>query len=71
MAEPVGEVKDLSELLHHARIPPEATEAISREVAALGAVHVRELGREDWRALQAWASLREMERRRIFACVPP
>lgn len=42
-------------------------EALKAEVAATGAVDVRELKPEDWAALPAWPSLRLMEQRRIAA----
>ena len=50
-----------------ARVPSQTAEALAAEVAALGAVSVQELSREDWCGLAAWAQLREMERRRVLA----
>ena len=47
-----------------------AADARAAEVVALGAVHVQELSREDWSGLEAWAQLREMERRRVLRLVP-
>ena len=57
--------------LDAAKLPPAAVEALSREVAETGAVHVQELSRDDWARLPAWANLREMERRRVLNLVPP
>ena len=52
-----------------AAIPQTVADELTAEILQLGAVHVRELGRADWQMLNAWARLREMERRRILAAV--
>ena len=70
-AEASGEVAGLNELLDGAAIPSESKEALTRDVRTLGAVDVTELTREDWASLASWATLREMERRRILRFVPP
>ena len=66
-----SEVEDLAVFLAAARAPPAAVAALTQQIGALGAVHVKELSREDWTNLLAWAHLREMERRRVINLVPP
>ena len=56
----------LANLLSASKISLSVSPAILDEVAALGAVDVRELRSEDWAALPSWALLREMEKRRIL-----
>ena len=70
-AEASGEVVGLTELLDRAAIPSESKGALTRDIRTLGAVDVTELTRQDWASLASWATLREMERRRILRFVPP
>ena len=65
-----SQVAGLHELLEKCRIPGACAAALTTDVLSLGAVNVQKLSRDDWRALPSWAALREMERRRIQACVP-
>ena len=62
-----GAVQGLDALLHGASMAGPVADELKTQVAALGAVHVRELGHADWQALGAWGRLREMERRRLLA----
>ena len=64
-----GTVHGLQELLVAASIPASAREGFLQELLGMGAIDVRELSRPDWERLQAWSCLREMERRRVFACL--
>ena len=69
-SEPIsGTVHGLEELLDAARVPMHARATLFREVLDTGAVDVREMGRPDWEALNAWSGLREMERRRVLHLV--
>ena len=65
-----SQVAGFHELLEKCCIPGACAAALTTDVLSLGAVNVQELSRDDWRALPSWAALREMERRRIQACVP-
>ena len=64
-------VSGLDALLEQASVPAEPAAALVSEIAALGAINVQELRPGDWSRLQAWASLRVMEQRRIMAIVRP
>ena len=63
---PAGGVEGLESLLSAAVLPAEVAHEVSLEVAASGALHVRELSREDWIGLSAWQRLRPMEQRRLL-----
>ncbi len=65
------EVGDLSALMDRAVLPRALQEAIRRDVAATGAVHVQELTMFDWEQLPAWQLLKPLERRRVLKYVPP
>ena len=60
-------MQGLEALLTAASVPEEVARQLKTEVANLGALHVSELDERDWRALPAWADLRELEQRRILA----
>jgi hypothetical protein len=64
------EVTELAQFLEAARVPPEICLALTQQIVVLGAVHVQELSRNDWIQLPAWASMKEMERRRVLKFVP-
>jgi hypothetical protein len=64
-------VADLRQFLEAANLPQEARAALTRDVEGTGAVHVQELGRQDWEQLVAWPALRPMEQRRLLQQVPP
>ena len=66
-----GTVQDLGAFLDRARIPTRVRGEIAKEVFEFGAVHVNELGQEDWENLLAWGVLKVAERRRILALLPP
>jgi len=68
---PVGasRVQGLEALLAAASVPEDVARQLMTEVASLGAIHVAELLEIDWRALPAWAALRELEQRRILASI--
>ena len=59
-------VQGLQELLAAAVLPEAVAGSLARDVAMTGAIHVRELTRQDWTLLPSWASLRAMEQRRIW-----
>ena len=63
-------VLNLAALLDRAKIPARVRSEICKDVAAFGAVDVRELSFQDWEASPCWASiLKVAERRRIMAIV--
>ena len=59
-------VQGLQKLLAAAVLPEAVAGSLARDVAMTGAIHVRELTRQDWTLLPSWASLRAMEQRRIW-----
>ena len=58
-------VEGLAALMSGARMPEPPYATFRDELLALGAVHVKELGPEEWPRLQAWSSLRPLEQRRL------
>lgn len=68
---PGADVVGLDSLLQSARIPQEIRSRLRDEVASTGALNVEELSRSDWAALHNFQRLREMEKRRVLAFVPP
>ena len=64
-------VDDLDVFLARARVPVRVQMAINTDVVALGAVDVAELSQADWESLPSWPLLKNLERRRILAMVPP
>ena len=64
-----GSVDGLEAFLDRAHVPVQLRAGLVREIYDLGAVSIRELVREDWEGLTAWARLREMERRRIITAL--
>ena len=59
-------VEGMFQLVEQTKLPPAAASALHQELLELGAVHVRELGLSDWTSLQAWASLKPLEQRRLL-----
>ena len=59
-------VQGLQKLLAAAVLPEAVAGSLARDVAMTGAIHVRELTRQDWTLLPSWASLRAMEQRRTW-----
>ena len=45
-------------------VPNEAAEALHEELVNLGAVHIREITKEEWSTLKAWSCLRPLAQRR-------
>ena len=59
-------VKGFKELMQFARIPDEVQQALATELDDMGAVDVKELLAEDWKALTKWPLLKSLQQRRLL-----
>ena len=57
-------VDGFAQLMADAKMTGPVVKTLLADVAATGAVHVRELKLSDWRSLPSWTKLRVMELRR-------
>jgi len=59
-------VKGFNDLMQFARIPHEAQLALAAELDDMGAMDVKELLAEDWKALAQWSLLKSLQQRRLL-----
>lgn len=63
------ELVGMSDLVRVAKLPAATAAALENEIKALGAIHVRELAAEDWKALRSWALVKPFEQKRLLGHV--